>query len=257
MSTRLSDQAVCIRHWDFSETSQTVSLFLRDHGLVRGLAKGSKQAKGRFSGGIGLLSRGHVQAIVKSGRDLATITEWDLLELYPALSRNLASHYAGLYFADLIQHLFSEADPHPDMFDCLTKSLAALPDSGSVENRLLAFQWTALVEAGFRPVLDHDAQTGETFPDDAKSLGFSAGAGGTVVDDGRGDRWRVRTETIVLLRRVADGSHDEAAHPSDQAVGRANLLLAAYLRAIMDREPATMRAVFGKKLPATTTARRN
>ena len=36
----IHDQGVCIRHWDFSETSQTVSLFGRSLGVVRGLAKG-------------------------------------------------------------------------------------------------------------------------------------------------------------------------------------------------------------------------
>lgn len=46
----VSDDAVCIRHWDWSETSQTVSLFTRGHGLVRALAKGSKRPKSPYSG---------------------------------------------------------------------------------------------------------------------------------------------------------------------------------------------------------------
>ncbi|HAC09503.1 MAG TPA: DNA repair protein RecO, partial [Phycisphaerales bacterium] len=50
----IRDEAVCVRHWDFSETSQTVSLFLRDHGLVRGLAKGARRERGSFSGGFDL-----------------------------------------------------------------------------------------------------------------------------------------------------------------------------------------------------------
>jgi recombinational DNA repair protein (RecF pathway) len=40
------DQAIVVRLWDFSETSQTVSLFLREHGMLRGLAKGSRRAAG-------------------------------------------------------------------------------------------------------------------------------------------------------------------------------------------------------------------
>ena len=59
------DQGVCIRHWDFSETSQTVSLFGRGLGLVRGLAKGARRERGSFSGGIGLLARGEIVAVVK------------------------------------------------------------------------------------------------------------------------------------------------------------------------------------------------
>ncbi|MHC4990131.1 MAG: DNA repair protein RecO, partial [Planctomycetota bacterium] len=66
----IQDQAVCIRHWDFSETSQTVSLLSREHGVIRGLAKGAKREKGTFSGGIDLLTVGEVVAITKRGREL-------------------------------------------------------------------------------------------------------------------------------------------------------------------------------------------
>ncbi|MCZ6836092.1 MAG: recombination protein O N-terminal domain-containing protein, partial [Planctomycetota bacterium] len=71
----ISDSAVCIRRWDFSETSQTVSLFTHTHGIIRGLAKGAKREKGAFSGGFDVLTQGHLVAIVKPGRDLATLTE--------------------------------------------------------------------------------------------------------------------------------------------------------------------------------------
>ena len=69
----IADTAICIRCWDFSETSQTVSLFTREHGVVRGLAKGAKREKGGFSGGLDVLTRGEMIASVKPGRDLAAI----------------------------------------------------------------------------------------------------------------------------------------------------------------------------------------
>ena len=54
--SRFKDQAVCIRMIDWSETSQIVALLTREHGVLRGLAKGSKRmspsAISRFSGGI-------------------------------------------------------------------------------------------------------------------------------------------------------------------------------------------------------------
>ena len=41
----IEDNAFCLRRWDFSETSQTASLLTRDHGVLRGLAKGAKRPK--------------------------------------------------------------------------------------------------------------------------------------------------------------------------------------------------------------------
>ena len=69
----VTDDAVCIRQWDWSETSQTVSVFAREHGLLRGVAKGSKRENSRFSGGLEVLTRGEVMAIVKPTAEMANL----------------------------------------------------------------------------------------------------------------------------------------------------------------------------------------
>ena len=39
----VKDIAICVRHWDWSETSQTVSILCREHGLVRAVVKGARR----------------------------------------------------------------------------------------------------------------------------------------------------------------------------------------------------------------------
>ena len=63
----LHDTAICLRCWDFSETSQTVSLLTREPGIIRGLAKGSRRDKGCFSGGFDPVHIGHVRMILAAG----------------------------------------------------------------------------------------------------------------------------------------------------------------------------------------------
>jgi DNA repair protein RecO (recombination protein O) len=238
----LTDNAICIRRWDFSETSQTVSLFLRGHGIVRGVVKGAKRARGGFEGGIDLLTLGQVVAIVKPARDLATVTQWRLLDSFRALREHLGANRAGLYMADLVHHMLTEHDPHPALFDALRSSLEGLGDVGRIDVALLGFEWTVLRETGFRPELDRDAETGRALPPEAATLGFSAAAGGVVADTGGPDRWRVRRETIELLRAMAAGRRTpdaDAAHPR-----RAARLLAAYIREVLGSEPKSMRWAF-------------
>lgn len=239
----LSDQAVCIRHWDFSESSQTVSLFTREHGILRGLAKGSKREKGAFSGGIDLLTRGQVVAIVKPGRDLATLTEWHLEDGFWILRNHLGANRAGLYMADLIHHMVTDHDPHPALFDALVAALEGLGEPSRIPAALLGLQWAVLRETGYRPQLDLDAETRAALPAGARTLAFSARAGGVVADTGGLDRWRVRAGTIDLLRDLAAGTIPGP----DEHVGidRANRLLAAYLRELIGSEPPAMRWAFG------------
>jgi DNA repair protein RecO (recombination protein O) len=238
----VTDNAICIRRWDYAETSQTVSLFLRSHGIVRGLVKGAKRARGGFEGGIDLLTHGQVVAIIKPARDLATVTQWRMISTFRALREQLGANRAGLYMADLVHHMLTEHDPHPRLFDALRSALSGLGDPERVDETLLRFEWTILLETGFRPQLERDAETGGELTPTKATLGFSPTAGGIVADTGGPDRWRVRRETIDLLRAVA------ADEPTDEADatghGRAARLLAVYIRELLGTEPKSMRWAF-------------
>jgi len=129
VSTRIVEQAIVLRHWEFSETSQTVSLFTRGRGMLRGLAKGARRERAAFSGGFEMLTRGEVGAILKPGSDLATLTEWDLQEVYWATRRSLFAHRAGLYLIDLVRHAVTDEDPHERLWNALDGSLRRIGTS--------------------------------------------------------------------------------------------------------------------------------
>lgn len=237
----IRDQAICIRHWDFSETSQTVSFLTREHGLLRGLAKGSKREKGSFSGGIDLLTIGEVVAIVKRERDLATLTHWHLERAFPVLRRDLEANRSAWYMADLVHAMLRDHDPEPAIFDALVEALGALGASGDSGAALLRFQWRLLHVTGYAPQLELDSETRRPLPA-SDTLAFSAAAGGVVADTGAADRWRVRRETVDLLRRL--GRDADRGDATAEQVERANALLAAYLREILGQELPTLRIRF-------------
>jgi DNA repair protein RecO (recombination protein O) len=238
------DQGVCIRQWDFSETSQTVSLFGRSLGVVRGLAKGARRERGAFDGGVDLLSRGEFGAIIKPNRDLATLTEWDLLEVFPRLRTDLVANQTAFYMADLVGRMLQPEDPHPLLFDCFVESLRTIGAARSPEEpppngagSLLVFQWTLLGETGYKPTLTSNTP-GDVFE-------FAPASGG-VLQSGEatdGPRWKVRQTTLECLATI--GAPTEHTTPS-VTVDRANRLLAAYTCHILGTEPATMQAVFSK-----------
>jgi len=234
----LRDEAICVRHWDFSETSQTVSLFCRDHGLLRGLAKGAKRVGGRFSGGFDLFSCGQVVAIVKRENELSTLTEWALLRSWRSLRSDLAANQAAYYMVDLVQRLLGQGDPHPRLYLAMTNALDAL-ELGDVARATLQFQWTILDETGYRPRLEMPNDTAQT-------LAFDPEAGG-VVDVATPGSWRVRRQTLECLAQLADGAPDQngiQTELSPDSVARANRLLAAYLRHALGTQPQTMRQLF-------------
>lgn len=229
------DDALCIRHWDWSETSQTTVLFTKTNGIVRGLAKGAKRDKGKFSGGFDVLSRGDIGFILKRESELATLTEWDVRETFPKLRDNLQANRSGWYVADMIGRMLPTADPHPGLYTTTLEHLRALQNGEAHNLSLLRFQWSLLEETGWRPELnDPDPQ--------AKTLAFDPIEGRFTADSGIPTHWRIRRGTMLALESLA--SHKEPS-TDDDGLNRANRLLASHLRNVLGEEPMTMAAVFG------------
>lgn len=253
----LKDQAVCIRQWDWSETSQTVSLFSRAAGVIRAVAKGARREKGSFSGGLEVMTRGEMVAIIRnpenSGDAMATLTSWDLQEIFPRARRALAAFHAGMYMLDLVHHTVRAADPHPGLFDDLLTGLRALEIPDAEDRAVLTFQWAVLVHTGFAPQLFRDVRTGLHLGSQP-AYGFVPEQGGLIADVSGSQSspgapagaavWGVRAETVDLLRRLLVGqqSTDPGGTLADTASGpgvvaRANRLLAWYLRSIVGAWP--------------------
>jgi DNA repair protein RecO (recombination protein O) len=257
----LTDNAICLRRWDFSETSQTVSLLTESHGLLRGLAKGAKRSDGRFSGGFDLLTRGQITLILKPGRDLVILTEWHLAEVFWAARKELAANRASLYMVDLAHRMLKEQDPHPEVYLALASALAACHQPDRIGIETLIYQWRLLVACGYRPRLDHAAETDQSqLCEDrlAQVVLFSPLNGGVVganpAGDPAGDAVRVRTGTIDLLQAVSEGDFVAAA-AQPEGVRRANRLLAVCFRALLGEAPPAMRWAFAD-LNATTASSR-
>ncbi|MCC7203786.1 MAG: DNA repair protein RecO [Phycisphaeraceae bacterium] len=266
---RFKDQAICVRRMDWSETSELVTLLTAEHGLVRGLAKGSKRMSpgsvAKFSGGIELLTLGQVLGSLRSAQELANITEWDLQEPYRGLRLDWAAQQTSLYAADLVSSLLAEHDPHPVSYEAMRAFLDGLTtkSAASREEVLALFQWRLLTDTGYQPVIDRDARTGQALSV-AEAYWFDPQAGGFAA---RGDNagegtdmrgvgpWRVRAETLTAMRAVAlqAGDLNGSSNPNpvprahDPAtLGRVNRLLCVYVRSIVDRALPTMGYVLGE-----------
>lgn len=238
---RLKDQAICIRHLDWSETSQVVVLLTAEHGKVRGLAKGSKRMSpssvARFSGGLELLTLGQIVAMVRPTTELANLTEWDLQQDYHRLRMDLYRQRLGLYGADLCHAMLADEDPHPGAFAAMKRLLDELVEDGAKpQAALLRFQWDLLKDTGYAPELNVDVATGEEI-ESAKAYTFDPRAGGLTVRNGLED-WRVRHATVALLREAASGGGFE--DTDGASLLRANRLLCVYARSILDKELPTM-----------------
>jgi len=189
MGVLTKDRAVCLRAVDYSETSQIVTLFGRESGKVRAIAKGSKRPKSAFDGPLEPLSFG---AIVFSGArkdKLATLTEFQPQPVRGELRRNLAALQSALLAAELLDSLTEEYDPHPALFDHFLEFLQDIeegragPERRDLLVRLILFQLVLLHEVGLRPTLNTCVNCRRPAAADRRESYFSPTANGVVCRD--------------------------------------------------------------------------
>lgn len=175
------DRAIVLRLNDFSETSQVVTLFAREVGKVKMIAKGArrrtKAGAGAFDGGLDLLDAGEAVFRHAPEKDLSLLTQWQLQDGHLPLRADLRAMHLGLYAAELLDALVEEHDPHPATFDRLQRLLAHLPEAA--EESFLAFELDLLRETGNAPELERCARCGDR-PGADERVFFSPAAGGLV-----------------------------------------------------------------------------
>jgi len=249
--TAIPDRALVLRTWEFSETSQTVSLFTLQHGAIRGLAKGARRERSTFGGGFEPLTLGSVAFRIRTASELALVTEWKVEEIFWAPRTDLGAHRAGLYASELIGAFITDREAHEGLFHTAVGFLRMIEDRARISEALIALQWSVLVETGHRPRIDPGPA--ETSKD--RILGFDPEAGMIVPDPGPDGPsrpshiWRIRRETVEVLRRLeTDPEGFEAPGPVLERTAR---FLAAWCRHHLGRELQTAASMFGRNLGDT------
>ncbi len=225
--------ALVLRVVEFSESSSIVTLFTREFGKVRALAKGARRPKGPFESALDLLSLCRIVFLRKSSDALDLLTEAKLERRFRPITRDLSYLYAGYYVAELLNELTDDADPHPELFDAAQDTLLRLssgPEGAAAV--VLRFEMTALRTLGHQPALAACAECGRPI-EAAGRVAFGQLAGGVLCASCRPGKKLVVSVSgpaILAMRKLANADDPEALVPLDRRIaGELRGLLDQYL----------------------------
>ena len=168
-----------VRTTDWSETSRIATIWTRELGKVRVLAKGGRRLKSNFEVALDLLTVCSIVLLRKSSGGLDLLTEARAEERFAGLRKDLRALNAGYYVAELLGDGTQDYDPHPALYEVSLDTLRKLAAGGDVMGLVSAYELGWLGELGLRPVFDRCAacQSGQL---PAGRLTYSAVAGGVV-----------------------------------------------------------------------------
>src|SRR5215469_13171703 len=97
--------ALVLRTTDWSESSRIATLWTREFGKIRTLAKGGRRLKSNFESALDLLTLCSIVFLRKSSGGLDLLTEAQVAQRFPRLGSDLQALYGAYYVAELLSDL--------------------------------------------------------------------------------------------------------------------------------------------------------
>jgi DNA repair protein RecO (recombination protein O) len=145
-------EALILRTYKFGEADRIVVFLTRDRGKKRGVARGARRARSRFSGALEPLTRTEVAYFEREHRELVGLNYAEPLQSPLSATDGAALGYVG-YFAELIDEWAPEADPNERLFRLGAAALDALVTGTPVDRLVRYFEYWLLRLQGVYPSL--------------------------------------------------------------------------------------------------------
>lgn len=227
---------------DFGEADRVVTVYSRQHGKLRVVAKGARRPLSRLGPHLEYFCRS--QLMMAKGRDLDVVTGAETVNAHLALRSDLDAYGHASHMVELVARLTEEREENTVVFDLLAGSLQLLSEGVDPYHVTRHFELALLNHLGFRPELQRCVECRE--PLGQAPHPFMADLGGFLCERCQPRAVAMRHITIdaqKYLRAVERGGLGATVNlqlaPSLQ--GEIERLLADYLRHISERDLSSLR----------------
>jgi DNA repair protein RecO (recombination protein O) len=230
--------AVVLRHADWGEADRLLTLYTREQGMVRAVAKGVRKMTSRKSGHLQPFT--HITIQLAKGRDLLIVTQVETVNAFLSLHDDLEkTSYAAYVVELLLRFSYEEEGGNPTIFRLLTETLDRLEKEEDSWLAIRYYEMRLLDAVGFRPHLFECANCGREIL--AEDQFFSFTAGGVICPrcgQGLPNLMKISIETLKYLRHFQRSSYKDAsrARPTLEVQKEAEVLMQGYFTYLLERE---------------------
>ena len=240
-------EAVVLRHSDWGEADRMLTIFTRELGKLRVVAKGARRPRSRKAGHLEPFTR--VALLLARGREIWIVTQAETLDAYLPVRDDLERTGYAAYVAELLDRFTYEEGENSSLYRLFVEALERVSTLEDPVPAIRYYEIRLLDLLGFRPELFHCVQCGNEIQPEAQY--FSALLGGVVCPrcglDAAGVR-PVSMQALKYLRHYQRSGYAEATRVRLPDAVRPELeaLMQHYLTYLLERglnSPAFLREV--------------
>ena len=221
---RYKTDAFLIRATRMTESSRVVTLFTREFGKAKAVAKGVDRPKSKLAGALELFNL--IEAILykKETSELGTLSDASQIDGYPEIAKNPRKFGFGSAWCEILDKTSHPDHPRPETFELTREYFETLNLCDPLKSGLLF--WTALFKLlhveGYAPEIEVCASCGKT--DFKTDITISLKRGGLICRkcrDNDDTTMKLSPGTLDLLRKMsAGGLRDLADLAIDNKTGK-------------------------------------
>ena len=229
-------EAVVLRHSNWGEADRLLSLFTREGGKLRAIAKGARKIRSRKAGHLEPFTR--VRLMLAHGREFWIVTQAETVDAYLPLREDLLRTAYGAYVLELLDRFTYDEGENRSLYALLVDTLGRV---SSLEDPFLAMRYyeiRMLDLTGFRPNLFECVSGGEEIRAEAQY--FDAQQGGVICPKCAVKfpaAREISMHTLKFLRHLQRSTFQEAmrANPSPQERAEMEATLRYYVSYLLER----------------------
>lgn len=189
-------EAIVLKRTGFGEADRLLTLYSREKGKIKAIAKGARKPQSRKTGHVELFMR--TQFLFAQGRDLAIITQAEMVDAYPSLREDLVRATYAAYAVELLDRFTVENDRHVGIYELLAAALGWLAATDDLMLAARYYELRLLSLTGFQPQLFKCVACSEPIVEQDQF--FSAELGGLLCPDCQTTDRRAQEVTAVAVK---------------------------------------------------------
>lgn len=151
-----SDEAVVLKKQDFGEADRILTLFTKNHGKIKVLAKGVRWPTSRKGGNLDLLN--HVAIFVNKGRNLDLVTQAQAIHTFSHLKKEIKDVSKAYYICEITDGLCAEGVASDYIFGLLVNTFSKFTINNT--KRIWEYEFNLLNHLGFIEESKRDSTKG-------------------------------------------------------------------------------------------------
>ncbi len=167
---------IVLKHMPLGEADRIVTVYSRERGKLRAVARGVRRTTSKLRGHLETLS--HVAVSISEGRSLDAITEAQSIHAFRGLREDLQTVSEAVYMAELVDGFSADSSPDAKIFDLFLGSLVQLDEGRSSPQLVRFFEVQLLASSGFGPEFQRCVECGIVL--EPREHVFSLAMGGIV-----------------------------------------------------------------------------